>query len=127
MNVIVDKIYKLSDDYQDIFINNSAKTHVKYNPVMLSSRTIHKDHYDDIYILEPHKFYKIEYELKNFTENEKDEIGLFFDKKLINSGLIKNGVDKENNIVYFYNSGENSVMIQNKAVIGGWFSYDYDR
>lgn len=123
MNIIVKEVYKLSDDYQDIFINNTSKTHVKYNPVMLSSRTIHKDHYDDIYILEPHKYYKIKYELKNFKETD-NQIGFWFDKKIINAGLVKNDMDKDNNIVYFYNSGENSIMIQNKAVIGGWFIYD---
>ena len=123
MDMIVSAVYKLSDDYQDIFINNAFKTNVKYTPVMLSSRTIHKDHYDDIYILEPHKFYKIQYELKDFTKTDK-KIKCVLDNKLINTGLIQNGLDMDNNMVYFYNSGENSVMIQNKAIIGGWFIYD---
>lgn len=122
MDIIVKKIFKLSDDYQDIFINNSAKTHVKYNPVMLSSRTIHQDYYDDIYILEPHKFYKIQYELKNFKQT-KNKVSYFFDNKLMNAGLIRNGMDTDNQMVYFYNSGENSIMIQDKAIIGGWFIY----
>lgn len=122
MDIRVRKIYKLSEDYQEIFINNSAETNVKYNEVKLSSRTIHKDHYDDIYILEPHVFYKIEYILEKYKDDKK-QVVLHFNKKLINSGLLKDEVDFVNNVLYVYNCGENNVMIQDKAVIGEWYKY----
>lgn len=122
MKIILEKVYKLSEDYQEIFINNSSETHVQYNEVRQSSRTIHQDHYENLYILEPHTLYKIEYKLKSNTQ-KNDNIQLIFDKKLIKAGLINGGIDIENNVAYFYNCGENNIMIQDKAELGIWVAH----
>lgn len=122
MNIQVDKIYKLSDDYQEIFINNISETNVSYDEVQLSSRTIHKDYYEDLFLLEPHTTYKIHIDCKDNTIKDSfNTQNVFYDitlkKSVINAGLIP-FYDNQNAIIYLYNSNNNMVMIRQNAIIG---------
>lgn len=114
VDIQVNKIYKLSDDYNDIFLNNASMTHVTYNEVSLSSRTIHKDFYEDIFILEPHKTYKIDIIDKD-EDTSLTEVNL--KGKVMDAGLIPT-INFDDCIMYLYNSNENMIFIQQKAIIG---------
>lgn len=121
----VDNIYKLSDDYQEIFLNNASESYVKYEPLLLSSRTINKDPHNDVFLLEPHKYYKIIFEMydkdgeKYYDENAK----ISLNKKIRGTGLIitKNDIDVKNRTIYIYNAGENVIMIKKRFNIGEWY------
>lgn len=122
MDIQVDKIYKLSDDYQEIFINNISETNVSYEEVKLSSRTIHKDYYEDLFLLEPHTTYKVYADCQeNTIKDSFNTQNIFYDitlkKSVINAGLIP-FYDNQNAIVYLYNSNNNMVMIRQNAIIG---------
>lgn len=123
MYIRVDKIYKLSDDYQEIFISNRANDVAQYDELPLSSRTIHKDFYDNIYILESHKLYKIKYNLDGYRKHNDDsqQIRFFFYDRLLDVGLIVKKINVAERIVYFYNVNENNIMIEDKAKIGEWY------
>lgn len=104
MRLTVKKIFKLSDDYFDIFINKTARYKVKYEELKLNHRTIHKNYYEDVYILEPHTFYCICF-------NEQVQENPTFISSLLESGLLYR-FDKKSNRLYTYNCGENIVYIQ---------------
>ena len=104
MRLTVKKIFKLSDDYSDIFINKVAKYRVKYEELQLNNRTIHKNYYEDVYILEAHTFYCICF-------NEEIDSEPSFNSSILESGLLYQ-FDKTSNKLYVYNCGENVVYIQ---------------
>ncbi len=121
----LDSVWKLSDDYQEIFLNNASGIYTVYEPVLLSSRTIHKQVYDDIFILEPHKFYKLEFTLfdKNVEKCEDVENAkLKLSERFISTGLIitENNISMEKSTISVYNAGENLVMIQKGFILGEW-------
>lgn len=122
----IDSIHKLSDDYQEIFINNASKTYIKYEPLLLSSRTINKDPHDDIFLLEPHKFYKIIFKMYTidgkYFDDENHIITFNFNNKFMGTSLIQpqDNFDIKEKAIYIYNAGENIIMIQKNLVIGEW-------
>lgn len=120
----VNNIYKLSDDYQEIFLNNASQVHVKYEPLLLSSRTINKDPHNDIFLLEPHKYYKIVFEMydKQGEQYYNENVMINLYKKIIGIGLIitPHDIDIDNKTIYLYNAGENVVMVKKNFVIGEW-------
>ena len=128
----VKRVYKLSSDYQEMFINNASQTITKYDEVALSQRTIHKDYYDDIYILEPSQYYKIDFDYKNVRDKvlelyqhmngEISDLRTPFinfnykiKDKLMDCGLIISNI---NEYVYLYNASDNMVFLQKDAIIG---------
>lgn len=129
IEIRVKKVYKLSSDYQEMFINNASQTIVKYEELALSQRNIHKDYYDDIYILEPSQYYKIDFDYEFVKQMLTDEyitmngtdsvhkMKLHYDieDKLISCGLI---ISKVSDYVYLYNAGDNMVFLHDDAVIG---------
>lgn len=125
----VKKVYKLSSDYQEMFINNASQTIIKYEELPLSQRNIHKDYYDDIYILEPSQYYKIDFDYEfikqelteeYITMNGTEKISNFklnynIEDKLMSCGLI---IANISDYVYLYNAGDNMVFLHNDAIIG---------
>ena len=109
-------VYKLRDDYDNIFINNTANYTANYDKVQLSSRTVNKTHYDDVFVIEPNSYYYIDFEsqvntLVSMMIDEDD-----FIKVLRESGLILQ-FDKKNCRLYLYNTNQNVIYIQEGAVI----------
>lgn len=114
IKLCVKQIYKLNEDYNNVFINNTANFIADYIPLPLSSRTINKTHYEDIYILEPNSYYCIE-----FKENIDcvDYIHVWdFDDVLMSSGLLMQfNIHKQ--CLYVYNTNQNMIYIQQGAII----------
>lgn len=113
----VKDVYKLSDDYDNIFINNTANYTANYDKVQLSSRTVNKTHYDDVFVIEPNSYYYIDFESQvnvfvSIMRIDEDD----FIKVLRESGLILQ-FDKENRRLYLYNTNQNVIYIQEGAVI----------
>lgn len=106
----VDKVFKLTSDYEDVFINNIANTKAHFEEVMLSNKTINKIHYDDVFAFEPQTYYYIQFD-KDIT----------IDVKWINSSLLHSGLmfqyDDSNNRLFVYNCNDNIVYIKKGAVI----------
>lgn len=122
----LDSVWKLSDDYQEIFLNNTSGIYTVYEPVFLSSRTIHKQLHDDIFILEPHKFYKLEFILFNKDIEKCEDIEnakLKLSERFISTGLIiaEHNISMEKRALSVYNAGENLVMIQKGFILGEWY------
>lgn len=112
MKLRVKEVFKLSNDYNEIFINNGFKANNKYHQVQLSSRIINKVQHDDIYILEPHCYYYI-----TFYEKLYDTAVLFeYISDLAEAGLIYN-YNEEQQRLYVYNCNENMVYLQHKVNI----------
>lgn len=110
MKLTIKNVFKLSDDYSDIFINKGFTAHCKYNQIQLSSRTINKIYYEDIYILEPHCYYYITFYEELYDTNVN------FISDLAEVGLICN-YNKEQQRLYVYNCNENMVYLQHKVNI----------
>lgn len=122
----LDSVWKLSDDYQEIFLNNTSGIYTVYEPVFLSSRTIHKQLHDDIFILEPHKFYKLEFILFNKDIEKCEDVEnakLKLSERFISTGLIiaEHNISMEKRALSVYNAGENLVMIQKGFILGEWY------
>lgn len=111
-DVRVSKIYKLNEDYENIFINNTANYKAHYDLVPLSSRTINKIHYDDIFVIEPGCYY--------YIELNSDYISLFSEDDFRNvfkeSGMIIQ-LDKDLNRLYLFNANKNLIYIQKGYVL----------
>jgi len=111
----VKDVYKLRDDYDNIFINNTANYTANYDKVQLSSRTVNKTHYDDVFVIEPNSYYYIELKSQlHILGGMIDEND--FIKVLRESGLILQ-FDKKNCRLYLYNANQNVIYIQEGAVI----------
>ena len=112
MELRVKNVFKLSNDYNEVFINKGFKVNSKYHQIQLSSRTINKVQHDDIYILEPHCYYYI-----TFYEEFYDTVVLFeYISDLAEAGLIYN-YDETQQRLYVYNCNENMVYLQQKVNI----------
>lgn len=108
-------VYKLRDDYDNIFINNTANYTANYDKVQLSSRTVNKTHYDDVFVIEPNSYYYIDLKSQlHILGGMIDEND--FIKVLRESGLILQ-FDKKNCRLYLYNTNQNVIYIQEGAVI----------
>lgn len=108
MKLTVKHVFKLSDDYSDVFINKGFSVHCKYTQIHLSSRAINKTYYEDIYILEPNCYYYITF----YEETQNPE----FIPDLAESGLIYH-FDEEQQRLYVYNCNENMIYLQHKVNI----------
>ena len=117
MKLTVNKVYEVEDDFQTIFIARS-NIHVrpKHKQLKLSSRTINEVHYEDLYILEPKKFYCIE-----FNEQRESYLSMAVHEILNECGLIYDYSVK--NRVFVYNATMNIVYIQQGAELGEAYSY----
>lgn len=114
MKLSVKRVYKLDDDYKNIFINNTANFIAEYTELQLSSRTINKTHYDDIYILEPNSYYRIEF-YEEISSPEMLDVSDFY-RILMSSGLIAQ-YDASGPYLYVYNANQNMIYIQQGAIL----------
>lgn len=111
----VKEVYKLSSDYKNIFINNTANFTPEYDLVQLSSRTVNKSHYDDIFILEPNSYYRIDFNEKHLLS--KGIVNTIdFDSILIDSGLILQ-YDYKKPCLYVFNANQNMIYLQKGAIL----------
>lgn len=113
MKMVVGKIFALDEDYQEPFLQNGAETHVKYTQLKFSERTIHNSHHTDIYVLEPMRYYYIEF----LNDVSKTNYRYSFNSRLFKSGLIIRE-DFINNRVYVFNASSNLIYIKDKCVVG---------
>lgn len=115
MNARIKTIYKLKDDYQEIFVGKNFSTSVQYEELLLSSRTINKDYFENLYVLEPHKVYKIKFTI---DEDIEDTQAIQINPKLIEAGLIKKSFDVSHCVATFYNASDNTIFIEKGAILG---------
>lgn len=110
MKLTVKNVFKLDDDYDEIFINRATHTKGRFTQIQMSSRTIKKIQYDDIYMLEPHCMYYITF----YEEFDADILLYSFVSDLLESGLIYN-YDISQHKLYVYNCNENIIYLQHKT------------
>jgi len=120
MNITIKSIFEIEDDFQDIFLAKSG-IHVKpkFRELKLITRSIGDTKYNDLYIIEPNKYYCI-YFKENLSEyNKDDEVYYYLKTENIFSdcGLLRVWQPKEGKL-YIYNVGSNIVYIQKGMKIG---------
>ena len=120
MNITIKSIFEIEDDFQDIFLAKSG-IHVKpkFRELKLITRSIGDTKYNDLYIIEPNKYYCI-YFKENLSEyNKDDEVYHYLKTENIFSdcGLLRVWQPKEGKL-YIYNVGSNIVYIQKGMKIG---------
>lgn len=120
MNITVKSIFEIEDDFQDIFLAKSG-IHVKpkFRELKLATRSIGDTKYNDLYIIEPDKYYCI-YFKENLSEYTKDdEVYHYLRTEDIFSdcGLLRVWQPKEGKL-YIYNVSKNIVYIQEGMKIG---------
>lgn len=131
MRLTVGKIFVLENDYQEMLVQNGAEVYGQYSQLKFAERTIGQVHHEDIYIIEPKRYYYIEFKedvLKIINEkhheiasNKKlfkyfvEHIDVIVDKLLF-IGILYH-VDLMHNRMYIYNCGENIIYIRNKTKV----------
>lgn len=117
MKIVVEKIFELEEDFQNIFISKSG-IHVrpKYKELRLSSRTINEVYYEDLYIIEPKKYYYIE-----FTDDYKYDNTIIETEIFSECGIIT--LVSTDNRLYLYNATMNIQYIQKGMEIGEAYIY----
>lgn len=113
VKLTVKKVFGIKDDFQNVFLSKSG-IHIrpKFEEMKLVSRTINEIHYDDLYIIEPGKYYYIEF-------NESDYSSMLIYEVVRQCGLIIN--TSSLNRVYLYNATMNIQYIQKGMEIGEGF------
>ena len=120
MNITIKSIFEIEDDFQEIFLAKSG-IHVKpkFRELKLVTRSIGDTKYNDLYIIEPNKYYCI-YFKENLSEYSKDdEVYHYLKTENIFSdcGLLRVWQPKEGKL-YIYNVGNNIIYIQKGMKIG---------
>lgn len=98
-------------------MGKNFSTSVQYEELLLSSRTINKDYFENLYVLEPHKVYKIQFTLDEETSSQLT-IYLQLNPKLIEAGLIHKSSNVKQHETTFYNASENTIFIEKGAILG---------
>lgn len=112
MKLTVGKVFEIEDDFQNVFLAKSG-IHVrpKYKELKLSSRTINEIHYEDLYIIEPKKYYYIE-----FNEDRESYVSMLQEEIFNECGLIT--MFSTANRLYLYNATMNIQYIQKGMEVG---------
>lgn len=114
MKVFFEKIFKLSDEYHEGFIdeNNFDRTH--YTELRPQTRNVLGVTYDDVYIIEPESYFEVL--LKNNTPHDFKEFvpNLIWQK----NGLVISNINRRNNSVYMYNPTKNHIYLRPNAIVG---------
>lgn len=124
IKIEVDECYQLDDDYHNVLISSEVKPEPTYVKLKLSERTFNKIHYKDVYILEPHKYYKVTIgpSFSKLTREEK----LYFVSKIysinFDSIFLRNGLlcqlEADKDCIYIYNAGGNNVFLRKGTILG---------
>lgn len=120
MRITVKDCYVLNDDFQNQFIGREIFPEPGYDKMRLSERTVNQVHYDNVYILEPGRFYYV-----TFNENMTSEYyNIHIGKHFIKNGLVVRLESTENKL-FLYNASQNIIYLQQGATIGkvthyGW-------
>lgn len=104
---MVDKVFSLDEDYNNLFINNIADCRAEYQELPASSRNIGQNYYEDLFVIKPRHYYYI-----TFTENIPQST-VFHPVLLVNALLYQ--FDHVNQRLYVYNCGDNIVYIQKNS------------
>ena len=113
MKVTIKDCYVLSEDFQNQFIGKDVLPEPSFEKLKLSKRTAHQIRYEDVYILEPHKFYYV-----TFNETMVNEhYSIYVYKAFIKNGLMVRLESTENRL-YIYNASQNIVYLQQGTKIG---------
>jgi len=118
MSLTVKNVLEVEDDYRNVFIAKSG-IHVppKVKQLKLAERTINNVRYYDVYILEPQKYYRI-----NFNEKIDEELKgkvLQVDDIYGMAGLIVIFLVNEE-CCYVFNTTRNVIYLQKGAHLGTW-------
>ncbi len=113
MKVTVKDCFVLSDDFQNQFLGKDVLPEPTYEKLALSKRTAHQIRYENVFILEPHRFYYV-----TFNETMASEYyNIHVVKHFIKNGLIVRLESTENKL-YIYNASHNIVYLQQGTKIG---------
>ena len=110
--IILDKVFVLDLDYQSPLLQNGALTHVRYTQVKLSERVINQTRFEDVYILEPHRYYYFTYKV----DIEEDDIVTLSNKMILSGLRVQHDIQEKK--VYVYNSSDNLIYVKDKFKIG---------
>lgn len=116
MSLTVKNVFELEDDYQNIFIAKSG-IHVppKVKQLKLAERTVNNVRYYDVYILEPQKYYRVNFN-EEVDEDSKGKV-LQIDNIYGMMGLIV-VFHTHDNCCYIFNTTRNVIYLQQGAHIG---------
>lgn len=113
MRITVKDCYVLNDDFQNQFIGREIFPEPGYDKMRLSERTVNQVHYDNVYILEPGRFYYVTFNENMTSEYYNIHIGKYF----IKNGLVVRLESTENKL-FLYNASQNIIYLQQGAIIG---------
>lgn len=119
MNITIDSIFELEDDFQDIFLSKSG-IHVRpqFKELRLATRSIGDTKYNDLYIIQPDKYYRIDFKEDMSSYNEDDTLHYLKSQDVFYDCGILTFWQPRNARLYIYNASSNIVYIQKGMKIG---------
>lgn len=119
IEIFAESCFEVEDDFQHIFLSKSG-IHISphYVQLKLSERTINSTHYHDLFILEPKKYYFVQF--SSDIDLESQHGMLKYDVSFMECGLIVM-FDYKKKRFYLYNATENIVYLQQGTKIGEVF------
>ena len=119
MNITIDSIFELEDDFQDIFLSKSG-IHVRpqFKELRLATRSIGDTKYNDLYIIQPDKYYRIDFKEDMSSYNEDDTLHYLKSQDVFYDCGILTFWQPRNARLYIYNASSNIAYIQKGMKIG---------
>ena len=114
MKVFFDKIFQLSEGFQEILIDENEYERAAYNVVSKTKQSINGIVYEDVFVLQPLSYFEVK--LRKNTPHSFNTFQPSF--RMLQAGLIISDINRDHMSVFIYNSTQNYVYIRENAIIG---------
>lgn len=114
MKALIEDIFKLSSGYQENIIEDNTFISPVYVRINATAQNVNGTIFDDVYIIEPLTYYKIQLKDSSIKENKEFSPS----SKLLELGLMVSSIKGSN--IYIYNCTNNFVYLKSDSTIGGF-------